>query len=75
MTMDRGSERSRRRRAVLDDARRKVERALAVSEAADQLAAAAQDVLAGAEVEETDRDVRLETLRAALATYRARTGT
>jgi len=73
--MDRGSERSRRRRAVLDDARRKVERALAVSEAADQLAAAAQDVLAGAEVEETDRDVRLETLRAALATYRARTGT
>jgi len=73
--MDRGSERSRRRRAVLDDARRKVERALAVSEAADQLAAAAQDVLAGAEVGETDRDVRLETLRAALATYRARTGT
>jgi len=73
--MDRGSERSRRRRAVLDDARRKVERALAVSEAADQLAAAAQDVLAGAEVEETDRDVRLETLRAALATYRARTAT
>ena len=73
--MDRGSERSRRRRAVLDNARRKVERALAVSEAADQLAAAAQDVLAGAEVEETDRDVRLETLRAALATYRARTGT
>ena len=73
--MDRGSERSRRRRAVLDNARRKVERALAVSEAADQLAAAAQDVLAGAEGEETDRDVRLETLRAALATYRARTGT
>ena len=73
--MDRGSERSRRRRAVLDAARRKVERALAVSEAADQLAAAAQDVLAGAELEETDRDVRLETLRAALATYRARTGT
>jgi ABC-type sugar transport system substrate-binding protein len=51
------------RRAVLDNARRKVERALMIQDAADELSQAAQDVLA----EHPDHDA----LRAALARYRS----
>jgi hypothetical protein len=50
------------RRAVLDDARRKVERALFVAAAADELARAAEDVLE----EHPDHGA----LRAALTRYR-----
>jgi hypothetical protein len=48
---------------VLNDARRKVERALMITDAADELAAAAQEVL----TEHPD----LAALRAALARYRS----
>jgi hypothetical protein len=51
------------RRAVLDNARRKVERALMIQDAADELAQAAQDALA----EHPDHFA----LRAALARYRS----
>jgi len=50
------------RRAVLDAARRKVERALMITDAADDLAQAAQEVLA----EHPDH----EALRAAVDRYR-----
>jgi len=62
MNEPRGS-RTSGRRAVLDNARRKVERALMITDAADELAQAAQDVLA----EHPDHD----GLRAALARYRS----
>jgi len=59
------------RRAVLDKARRKVERALAVSDAADQLANAAQTLLDAAEVGPIIRESpSLGTLRDALGRYR-----
>lgn len=57
-------------RAVLNDARRKVERALAAAEAADDLAEAAEAVLTAAEAEQIDLDrLGVVTLRAALARY------
>ena len=63
--------RGRQRRAVLDDARRKVERALAVADAAEELAKAAQTVLRAAEAEQIDlRGAGFAALRAALARYR-----
>ncbi len=59
------------RRAVLDDARRKVERALFVANAADELAEAAQMVLSAAEVEQLDPGrPDIAALSAGLARYR-----
>jgi hypothetical protein len=58
------------RRAVLDGARRKVERALFVAGAADELAGAAQLVLSEAEVEQVDLErPDMAALRAALDRY------
>jgi hypothetical protein len=65
----------RGRRVVLDEARRKVERALAVAEPAEELAQAAQAVLMAAQAEQIDFDsMSLSVLRAALAKYRAARG-
>jgi len=58
---------NRGRRAVLDDARRKVERALAVGDAAEELAKGAEAVLAANPADAPE----LSALRAALARYRA----
>jgi hypothetical protein len=58
------------RRAVMDDMRRRIERALAAAEGAEQLAAAAKAVLAAAESQPIDRETSLGALRDALATYR-----
>jgi hypothetical protein len=58
---------NRGRRAVLDDARRKVERALAVGDAAEEVAKAAEAVLAANPADAPE----LAALRAALARYRA----
>ena len=61
----------RQRRAVMDDARRKVERALAVADAAEEMAKAAHTVLIAAEAEQIDRrSMGFAELRAALARYR-----
>ena len=61
----------RPRRAVLDNARRKVERALAVTDAADQLANAAQTLLDAAELGHiAPQSPDLRALRDALAGYR-----
>jgi hypothetical protein len=63
--------RRRARRAVLDGARRKVERALVVTDAADALADAATAVLQAA-ADSPARDRRkLAALDAALSRYRA----
>ncbi|TMC13478.1 MAG: hypothetical protein E6J29_06640 [Chloroflexi bacterium] len=63
--------RRRQRRGVLDDARRTVERALLVTEAAEELANAAQAVLLAAEAGRADLDSPdLGALRSALARYR-----
>jgi hypothetical protein len=65
----------RGRRAVLDDARRKVERALALTDAADDLARAAQAVLLSAEERNVeDQRRQLEALRSALEKYRRLSG-
>ena len=59
------------RREVLNDARRTVERALFVADAADELAEAAQMVLSEAEVEQINPErPDLAALRAALDRYR-----
>jgi len=66
-----GGPRKSGRRAVLDDARRKVERALFVAGAADELAEAAQLVLSEAEVEQVAPErPDMAALRAALDRYR-----
>jgi hypothetical protein len=86
MTMDRGrrfhgapaapgdsdaAAKRRPRRAVVDNMRRKIERALAVADAAEELAKAAQAVLIAAEAEQIVLDsMGLSALRAALAKYR-----
>jgi len=67
---DRGVRGGRGRRAVLDDARRKVERALAVEDAAEDLAKAAETVVAAGPAHSPE----LAALRAALARYRAMRG-
>ncbi|HEX6349688.1 MAG TPA: hypothetical protein VF160_09900 [Candidatus Dormibacteraeota bacterium] len=61
----------RRRREVLDGARRRVERGLIAVEVADELAAAADRLL---EAPESERAAALDGLRAALARYRAAMG-
>ncbi|HKV30802.1 MAG TPA: hypothetical protein VJT14_07285 [Candidatus Dormibacteraeota bacterium] len=59
------------RRAVLDKARRKVERALAVEDAAEELAQSAEAVLDAADAEQIVLDrTDFHALRAALARYR-----
>jgi len=59
------------RRAVVDSMRRKIERALAVSDAAEELSKAAQAVLIAAEADQIVlNSARLNELRAALARYR-----
>ena len=63
--------RSKRRRGVMNDARRTVERSLMVADAADELAKAAQSVLDAAE----PKDARFAPLRDALARYRTMSGT
>lgn len=65
------TDRSGARREVLNDARRKVERALAVEGAAQDLATAAESLLAAAPG--TDSAER-EVLRAALDRYRRMRG-
>lgn len=55
---------------MLDDARRKVERALAVEDAAEDLAKAAETVVAAGPAHSPE----LAALRAALARYRAMRG-
>lgn len=60
----------RRRREVLDGARRRVERGLMAADVADELAAAVDRLLAAPE---SDRVAALDGLRAALAHYRAAT--
>ena len=63
------------RRAVLDDARRKVERALATVDAAQQLARAAETVVNSAETDPLGLEsTGLSALRVALARYRAADG-
>jgi hypothetical protein len=55
----------------MDDMRRRIERALAAADGAEQLAAAADAVLAALEAEPIDRDsTSLRALRDALARYR-----
>ncbi len=59
------------RRAVLDKARRKVERALAVEDAAEELAQSAEAVLDAADAEQIVLDtLAIAALGAALARYR-----
>jgi hypothetical protein len=59
------------RRAVLDNTRRKVERALAVEDTAEELAKSAQDVLNAADADQiVVGSEALSALRAALARYR-----
>jgi len=66
-----GGPRKSGRREVLNDARRTVERALFVADAADELAEAARMVLSEAEVEEVNPErPDLAALSAALARYR-----
>jgi hypothetical protein len=61
----------RPRRAVVDKMRRKIERALAVGDAADELAKSAQAVLIAADAEQIVLDSRaISALRAATARYR-----
>lgn len=61
----------RPRRAVVDKMRRKLERALAVGDAAEELAKSAQAVLNAADAEQIILDsAALSSLRAALARYR-----
>lgn len=61
----------RPRRAVVDNMRRKIERALAVADAAEDLAKAAQAVVIAAEAEQMVLDSRaLRALRRALTRYR-----
>jgi hypothetical protein len=61
----------RPRRAVVDKMRRKIERALAVGDAAEELAKSAQAVLIAADAEPVVLDsMALSSLRSALATYR-----
>ena len=61
----------RPRREVVDTMRRKIERALAVADAAEELAMAAQAVLIAAEAEQIVlNNMVLEALRDALARYR-----
>jgi hypothetical protein len=61
----------RRKRSVVDRMRRKIERALAVGDAAEELAKSAQAVLNAADSEQIIRDrAALSSLRAALARYR-----
>lgn len=69
---DSGAATKRRpRRAVVDDMRRKIERALAVQDAAEDLAKAAQAVLIAAEAEQNIVDrMGLSALREALTKYR-----
>ena len=63
--------RRRARRAVVDDTRRRIERALVVAEAAEELAQAAESALGPAETERIGLDSEsLSALRAALAKYR-----
>ena len=64
---DRDELRSRRRRGVMNDARRTVERSLMVADAADELAKAAQSVLDAAD----PKDTTLVPLREALTRYHA----
>ena len=65
----------RGRRAVVDEMRRKVERALLVAEAAEELALAAEAALLAAESERVDADAsHVSALRAALARYRQVSG-
>jgi hypothetical protein len=60
----------RPRRVVMNDARRKVERALWVADAAEDLAEAARAVLTAAEAARLDLDrMGLVALRAALTRY------
>jgi hypothetical protein len=59
------------RRAVMDDIRRRIERALAAADGAEQLAAAADAVLAAAEANPIGQDsTSLRALRDALVRYR-----
>jgi hypothetical protein len=59
------------RRAVVDKMRRKIERALAAGDAAEELAASAQAVLTAADAQQIVLDITaLGALRAALASYR-----
>jgi len=65
----------RLRRPVLDDARRKVERALATVDAAQELARAAEAVVNSAETDLLGQEsTGLSALRVALARYRAAHG-
>jgi hypothetical protein len=62
--------RRRQRRALFNDARRKVERALGTADEAEELAKAAQAVLKAAEAGQIDlAGGELAALRAALARY------
>ena len=63
----------RLRRAVVDDMRRKTERALGVAAPAEELAKATQAVPSAAEAEHIDLE-GLSALRAALAHYREARG-
>jgi len=66
-----GAANRRPRRALVDKMRRKIERALAVGDAAEDLAKAAQAVLMAAEAEQLVLDsMDLSALRAALGRYR-----
>ena len=69
---DSGAAAKRRpRRAVVDKMRRQIERALAVADAAEERAKAAQAVLIAAKVEQIVLDsMGLSALRAALTKYR-----
>ena len=67
---DESDESPNRRRAVLDDARRRVERALALVDAAEELATAAEAVLRAAEAEHDADRKDLAELRTALNRYR-----
>jgi hypothetical protein len=61
----------RGRREIIDDMRRKIERALVVAGPAEELAAAAQAVVTAAQLERVDAgSVELQALGDALARYR-----
>jgi hypothetical protein len=69
------AENRRLRRAVLDDARRKIERALATADAAEELAAAAGAIVNGPAAQSPGLErADLRALRVALAKYRATRG-
>ena len=73
--MDRAAPKQRVRRAVVNDMRRKIERALGVADAADELGIAVEAVLTAAKAERIAPDsLALSELRAALVRYRRAQG-